>query len=41
MEKIIAALEMANLVEARHLEKVFSTCVDKVVAVILETPIGA
>ena len=41
MEKIIAALEKANLVEARHLEKVFSTGVDKVVAVILGTPMGA
>ena len=41
VEKIIAALEKANLVEARHLEKVFSTGVDKVVAVILETPMGA
>ena len=31
VEKIVAALEKANLVEARHLEKVFSTSDDKVV----------
>ena len=41
VEKIIAALEKANLVEAPHIEKVFSTGVDKVVAVILETPFWA
>ena len=41
VEKIIAALEQANLVEARHLENVFSTGVDKVAAAILETPLGA
>ena len=40
VEKIIEALVKANLVEARHLEKVFSTGVGKVVAVILETPLG-
>ena len=41
VEKFIAAVEKANLVEARHFEKVFATGVDKVVAVILESPMGA